>query len=189
MIGPPSLPQCINASTTPSFIGLRWTGGCSSTENLSGSKPFQKYLFGKRWFIARDMLNIQCLQDKCDTSHGYLCFISKYNSVDETHFANMRSGPWNKRKLTSEISNRFLVSSVRRAWDWWSSGCEFKPHWGQFLMKFVLFCVTLDLSDNLTEMRLKGLSWKTQLPPMISYLWQKTQPQISVSLMCGIHLV
>ena len=26
---------------------------------------------------------------------------------------------------------------------------EFKPHWGQF----ILFCVTLDLSDNLTEMR------------------------------------
>ena len=26
-----------------------------------------------------------------------------------------------------------------------------KPHWA-FLMKFILFCVTLDLSDNLTEM-------------------------------------
>ena len=32
-------------------------------------------------------------------------------------------------------------------------GCEFKPHWGQFLTKFILLCVTLDLSDNLTEMR------------------------------------
>ena len=38
-----------------------------------------------------------------------------------------------------------------------------KTHWGQFLMKFILFCVTLELSDYLTEMRLKGLSWKTQL--------------------------
>ena len=34
----------------------------------------------------------------------------------------------------------------------WSTGCAFKPHWGQFLMKFILFYVTLDLSDNLTEM-------------------------------------
>ena len=30
-------------------------------------------------------------------------------------------------------------------------GCEFKPYWGQFLTKFILFCVTSDLSDNLTE--------------------------------------
>ena len=29
-----------------------------------------------------------------------------------------------------------------------------KPHWEQFLTKFILFCVTLDLSDNLTEMRM-----------------------------------
>ena len=26
--------------------------------------------------------------------------------------------------------------------------------WGQFLTKFILFCVTLDLSDNLTETRI-----------------------------------
>ena len=38
-----------------------------------------------------------------------------------------------------------------------------KPLWGRFLMKYILYCVTLDLSDNLTEMRLKGLTWKTQL--------------------------
>ena len=30
-------------------------------------------------------------------------------------------------------------------------------------MKFILFYVTLDLSDNLTEMRQSGLSWKTQM--------------------------
>ena len=57
----------------------------------------------------------------------------------------------NKRKLSSDISNRFLPSSVSRAWDWWFGGCEFKPRWGQFLMRFILCCVTLDLSDNLTE--------------------------------------
>ena len=75
----------------------------------------------------------------------------------------MWSGAWNKRKLTSDISNRFLASPVSRAWDWWSGGCGFKPRWGQFLTKFILCCVTLDLSDNLTEIRLKGLTWKTQL--------------------------
>ena len=37
---------------------------------------------------------------------------------------------------------------------WWFRGCEFKPHWGQYLTKFILLCVTLDLSDNLTEMRI-----------------------------------
>ena len=33
-----------------------------------------------------------------------------------------------------------------------SGGCEFIPDWEQFLTKFILFCVTLDLSDNLTGM-------------------------------------
>ena len=32
------------------------------------------------------------------------------------------------------------------------------PTGGQFLTKFILFCVTLDLSDNLTEMRQTDLS-------------------------------
>ena len=75
----------------------------------------------------------------------------------------MWSGAWNKRKLPSEISNRFLASSVGRAGDWWSGGCEFKPYWGQFLTKFILCCVTSDLSDNLTEMRQTGLLWKTRM--------------------------
>ena len=65
----------------------------------------------------------------------------------------MWSGAWNKRKLPSEISNGFLPSSVVRAPDWWSRGCEFKPQWWQFLTKFILSCVTLDLSDNLTKKR------------------------------------
>ena len=28
-----------------------------------------------------------------------------------------------------------------------------KPHWGQFSMKFILLCETLDLSDNLYHTR------------------------------------
>ena len=80
----------------------------------------------------------------------------------------MWSGAWNKRKLTSQISNRFLASTIGRARDWWSGGCECKPHWGQFLMKFILCCVTSDLSDNLTEMRQTGLSWKTRMATMES---------------------
>ena len=34
----------------------------------------------------------------------------------------------------------------------------FKPDWEQFLRKFILFCITLDRSDNLTEMRQISLS-------------------------------
>ena len=76
----------------------------------------------------------------------------------------MWSGAWNKRKkIPSEISNRFLASSVGRAGDWCSGGRGFKPHGEQFLTKFILCCVTSDLSDNLTEMRQTGLSWKTRL--------------------------
>ena len=41
------------------------------------------------------------------------------------------------------------------------------PTEGNFLTKFILCCVTLDLSDNLTEMRLTGLSWKTQLDQLL----------------------
>ena len=33
----------------------------------------------------------------------------------------------------------------------------------QFLTKFILCCVTSDLSDNLTEMCQTGLSWKTRM--------------------------
>ena len=52
---------------------------------------------------------------------------------------------------------------VGRSGDWWSGSCELTPQWGQFLTKFILFCATLDLSDNLTEMRQIGISWKTQM--------------------------
>ena len=50
--------------------------------------------------------------------------------------------------------SQIFLSSVGWALEWWSRGCGFKPHRGQFLTKFNLFCVTWDLSDNLTEMRI-----------------------------------
>ena len=65
----------------------------------------------------------------------------------------MWSCAWNKRKLTSENSNRFLPSTVSRALDWWSGGCGFKSHWGQFLTKFILCQISP--------------SWKTRL--LLSY--------------------
>ena len=40
-------------------------------------------------------------------------------------------------------------------------------------MKIIFFCVTLDLSDNLTEMRQISLSRKTPLPKFINYLIDK----------------
>ena len=70
----------------------------------------------------------------------------------------MWNGAWNKRKLTSEISNWFLPSSVGRARDWWSEVMGSNPTGGNFLMKYILFCVTSDLSDNLIEMRQIALS-------------------------------
>ena len=57
----------------------------------------------------------------------------------------------NKAHFRNLLPNRFQLSSIGRALEWWSRGCEFKVHWWQFLTKFILSCVTLDLSDNLTE--------------------------------------
>ena len=71
----------------------------------------------------------------------------------------MWSGAWNKKAHFRNPPNRFLPSSVGR-----TGGHGFKPHWGQFLTKFILCCVTSDLSDNLTEMCQTGLSRKTWLP-------------------------
>ena len=42
---------------------------------------------------------------------------------------------------TKESSNGFLPTRVSRALDWWSGSHGFKPHWGQFLTKFILCCV------------------------------------------------
>ena len=57
----------------------------------------------------------------------------------------------NKAHFRNLLTNRFLPSSVGKALAWRSGGPGFNPHWGQFLTKFFLFCVTLNLSDNLTE--------------------------------------
>ena len=62
----------------------------------------------------------------------------------------MWSGAWNKAHFRNLLPNTQLPSSVGRTSEWWSGGYGFKPCWGQFLIKFILFCV--DLSDNLTEM-------------------------------------
>ena len=59
----------------------------------------------------------------------------------------MWSGAWNKASFRNLLPNRFLPNSVGIPLELWSGGHGFKPHWGQFLMKFILFCLTLDLSD------------------------------------------
>ena len=80
-----------------------------------------------------------------------------------------------KQKQTHFRHLQQIPSSVSRAWDWWSGGGEFKSHWGQFLMKFFLCRVTLNLSDNLTDMRLKGLTWKTQVcHSRVCYSWSSS---------------
>ena len=66
----------------------------------------------------------------------------------------MWSGVWNKVYFRNRLPNTQLPSSVGRASEWWSGGRGFKSHWCQFLTKFILFCATSDLSDNLTEMRI-----------------------------------
>ena len=63
----------------------------------------------------------------------------------------MWSGAWNKAHFRNLLPNRFLPRSVGKALAWRSGGPGFQPHWGQFLTKFILFCVTLNLSDNLTK--------------------------------------
>ena len=57
----------------------------------------------------------------------------------------------NKAHFRNLLPIKFLSSSVGRTLEWCSGGCGFQPHWGQFLTKLILFCVTLDLSDNLIE--------------------------------------
>ena len=60
---------------------------------------------------------------------------------------------------TSHVGLCSFLESVGRTLERQSGGCGFKPHWGQFLMKFILFCVTLDLSDFIIWQ--KYVSWKT----------------------------
>ena len=72
-----------------------------------------------------------------------------------------------------KIAEPFLRVMIRRSW--------VQTYWGQFLTKFILFCVTLDLSDNLTEMHQIFLSLKTRVTTSIftpggrdAILWYKT---------------
>ena len=53
---------------------------------------------------------------------------------------------------------------------------------GEIFDKFILFCVTLDLSDNLTQMRQTGLSWKTQLTKYIFSLMRNQSVKFYVAL-------
>ena len=83
-----------------------------------------------------------------------------------------------KAHFRNLLPNRFLPSSVDRALGWWSGGQGFKPHWVHFLTKFILLCVTLDLSDNLTEMRQISLWWKTRVIPsdMLNKIASQQEP-------------
>ena len=88
----------------------------------------------------------------CTTSHAGPLFFSRIN------------GAWLYKGLNdSQTQPNSDLARGDRALDWWFRGCEFKPQWGQFLTKFILCCVTSDLSDNLTEIRQISLSWKTRL--------------------------
>ena len=83
----------------------------------------------------------------------------------------------NKAHFRNFLLNRFLHSSVGRALEWWSRGCGFQPHWGKFLMKFILFGVTLDLSDYLTETRIVKNSIvsrleRSEVKSDSNYFWQ-----------------
>ena len=79
-------------------------------------------------------------------------------------------------KLTSEISFQtdYLQAQLAK-----HKSDDLEVVSSQFLMKFILFCVTLDLSDNLAEMRQISLSWKTRMSfwthyPFIQCIWLLT---------------
>ena len=91
--------------------------------------------------IGRKSLHFEKTRKSCsiDSRNEQSATCKVVHETSKAHFRNLQP-------------NRFVPSSLGRALEWWSEGHGFKPHWWQFLMKFILFCVTLDLSDNLTEM-------------------------------------
>ena len=112
----------------------QWGSNPQSLDNHSNSLPTMlgKNLLGRRFLKW-------ALFVSCTTSHVGLC--SFLESIEH------------ERPLRFRLATECWLSSVGRALESWSGVCEFKLHWGQFLKKFILFCVTLDLSDNLTETR------------------------------------
>ena len=75
------------------------------------------------------------------------------------HFHGVFGKNWLNNRLASPFG--VGVPSSEKSWIHHWVGHGFKPHWGKFLMKFILYYVTSDLSDNLTEMRQISLWWKT----------------------------
>ena len=85
----------------------------------------------------------QCESLSSLQSHAQLIF--KMNKVQNLKW-------WMKQSSRQNLlpTHHCLAQLVT---EWWLGGHGFTL--GQFLMKFILFCLTLDVSDNLTEMREK----------------------------------
>ena len=64
----------------------------------------------------------------CTTSHVGLC--SFLESIEHDFI----------KALMIHTDNQ-IVAYLSGALEWWSGGCGFKPHWGQFLTKFILLSV------------------------------------------------
>ena len=62
---------------------------------------------------------------------------------------------------------------------------------GHFLTKFMLFCVTLNLSDNLTEMHQISLSWKTRflIHTLVILTWIYSKLSCIIVLNVGADLL
>ena len=77
----------------------------------------------------------------------------------------MWSSAWNKAHFRNLLLNTYLPSTVSRAFEWWSRGPVFNPHWGQFLtIFFVLPC--MKIYQIIWQ---KPVSWKTRL--WDDYIW------------------
>ena len=111
--------------------------------------------------------------------HHFTCwtlFISRAWSIEHDFIKAMK---WFR------LATECWLSSVGKALAWRSGGPGFQPHWGQFLTKFILpsFCVTLNLSDNLTETPIvknstvAGFSAQIRLHPVWKEIHGKGKPQ------------
>ena len=85
--------------------------------------------------------------------HHFTCwtlFISRAWSIE-----------YDFRQWRFRLATECWLSSVGKVLAWRSGGPGFQPHWGQFLTKFILICVTLNRFCHIIWQ--KRLSWKTQL--------------------------